>query len=40
MLPHLESLLLVSLLAVVMAATPPNVVLFLVDDVSVYCTSV
>ncbi|XP_064397200.1 arylsulfatase A-like [Halichondria panicea] len=32
MFPHLESLLLVSLLAVVMAATPPNVVLFLVDD--------
>ncbi|XP_064397564.1 arylsulfatase A-like [Halichondria panicea] len=32
MLPHLESFLLVSLLAVVMAATPPNVVLFLVDD--------
>ncbi len=40
MLPDLESFLLVSLLAVVMAATPPNVVLFLVHDVGVYCTSV
>ncbi len=40
MLPQLESLLLVSLLAIVMAATPPNVVLFLVDDVGVYFTSI
>ncbi len=40
MLPQLESLLLVSLLAIVMAASPPNVVLFLVDDVGAYFTSI